>query len=377
MLEDEHTLGDNRSRHEPSDTDLVPKTEVKLVRRNTHPAGLPVIAATLTVLLALSIAYANHQWSSYHWERPDANELVLTIGDCHTPSPHTNWHALLNAVAANWDWIPEYGNVPDFGVSKSSCGSGDIESYNDNYGDSGWLGIATIRITRGRDKHIVRGESKVNEYFITLNGYDGFDESIEWQHVLCQEIGHTFGLDHTDGDTCMNSDTRPLREPDPNYHDGEQLAEMYAHNHASDSGGGGGPGGPGGGGPPGPGGRGGQAPPSATAIARAFWAEQYESDAEMFAAADLVVEATVVSSAFNRVVGQGAAAVPVSQVLLQVTQALSGPAPQTIVLEQTRGLGLEIDDDPGYVQGDSYTLFLRQTGPNTFRTVNPDGRIRQ
>jgi len=45
-------------------------------------------------------------------------------------------------------------------------------------------------------------------------------------------------------------------------------------------------------------------------------------------------------------------------------------------LEQTRGPSLEIADDPGYVQGDNYTLYLREIDNNTYRTVNPDGRIR-
>ena len=47
-----------------------------------------------------------------------------------------------------------------------------------------------------------------------------------------------------------------------------------------------------------------------------------------------------------------------------------------IVLEPTRGPEMEIEDDPGYVQGDSYTLYLREIDNNTYRTVNPDGRIR-
>jgi len=37
---------------------------------------------------------------------------------------------------------------------------------------------------------------------------------------------------------------------------------------------------------------------------------------------------------------------------------------------------LEIEDDPGYVTGDGYTLFLRQTGAKSYRVVNPNGRIR-
>ena len=40
-------------------------------------------------------------------------------------------------------------------------------------------------------------------------------------------------------------------------------------------------------------------------------------------------------------------------------------------------LGLELVDDPGYVSGDDYVLYLREINTNTYRTVNPDGRILQ
>ena len=58
------------------------------------------------------------------------------------------------------------------------------------------------------------------------------------QHVICQEIGHTFGLDHqsTDGsslNTCMdyyhNMSDMDLLSTHPNQHDYDQLAKIYKH----------------------------------------------------------------------------------------------------------------------------------------------------
>ena len=46
-------------------------------------------------------------------------------------------------------------------------------------------------------------------------------------------------------------------------------------------------------------------------------------------------------------------------------------------MEQSRGPGFEIEDDPGYVRDDDYILYLRLIGTNTYRIVNPDGRVRQ
>lgn len=58
------------------------------------------------------------------------------------------------------------------------------------------------------------------------------------QHVICQEIGHTFGLDHqsTDGsslNTCMdyyhNTSAKDTKSTHPNQHDYDELAIIYAH----------------------------------------------------------------------------------------------------------------------------------------------------
>lgn len=352
------------------------------------------------VLFTASAATANHQWSNYHWERQSSTEpITLSIEDNHTPAT-PNWSALLDStrsgtasdgtsyssVGAALEWNDPDGTVVNYGDYFSVHvvnNNGVIESFNDDYGDTGWLGVATIRITRGRNKHIVDGESKVNDYYVAepvINGepYDGFNEEIEWLHVLCQEIGHTFGVDHnregadggTPDDTCMNDETRPLRYPNTNDHDDELMVsnEMYGHDH-DDSGGGGGGGG--GGGP------GGCHPVfGCQGISHVVWAEHYETLEQMFDAADLVVRASVLSSAFDGYVGRGQAAVPITQVILRIEETFKGTSRPVIVLEQTRGPGLELREDPGYVSGDEYLLYLRQVDNREFRTVNPDGRIR-
>jgi len=324
------------------------------------------IFAALGMFYLTQDLYASHQWSSYHWEKKNVTELTLTIGDNHDVTL-ADWPFIFGDVVSNWD-IYSGAYLSVVGVSG---GQGDIESFNDNYGDTGWLGLASISVKRGKNKHIVSGTSKVNDYYITLAGYDGFDEPIEWQHVFCQEVGHTFGLDHNENgatggepdDTCMNSGQRPLRFPTPNVHDTEQLDLMYAEDHGDgDDGGGKKP----------------KCHPKfgCQGATHAIWAEQYSSEEEMFSASDLVVRATVVSSKLNRKVGRADRAIPVTRVVLKVTEKLKGSANKVVLLEQTRGPNLEIADDPGYVTNDSYTLYLRQTGSKTYRIVNPDGRIR-
>ena len=246
-----------------------------------------------------------------------------------------------------------------------------IQSYNGYYGNTGWLGAAFISI-RDFEGHLRLGEAYVNEYYIQdySPSYLGFNDETEWRGVMCQEIGHVFGLDHTGEDTCMNTVDRNPMNDTPNDHDAAQLTIMM-HDH--------GDGGTSGGEPKVCNKKGKPAGCVAGASrGRAVWAEWYETEADMFDAADLVVSATVLNgSSFDRTVGRADRLLPVSRVVLKVSDWIKGDSRPVIVLNQTRGLGLELVDDPGYVSGDDYVLYLREINTNTYRTVNPHGRILQ
>ena len=57
---------------------------------------------------------------------------------------------------------------------------------------------------------------------------------------MCQEVGHTLGLDHQDEDfdnrnlgTCMDYTSDPTTNQHPNQHDYEQLEIIYSHVEAT------------------------------------------------------------------------------------------------------------------------------------------------
>ena len=92
-----------------------------------------------------------------------------------------------------------------------------------------WLGVAKIKLDGAG--HIQEGKVELNVRY--LNSLT----AAEWDHVLCQEIGHTLGLDHNrDGatggnpdNTCMNDQGHLGEYTAPNIHDLEQLLAIYNH----------------------------------------------------------------------------------------------------------------------------------------------------
>ena len=113
--------------------------------------------------------------------------------------------------------------------------AGTVQVCNRTYGNNGWLGLASINITGG--VHITQGSAKMNDTYFNTPTYNNPNEKL---HVICQEIGHTFVLDHTseDGssqDTCMDyfsntgANAGSTLSTHPNAHDYQQLSSIYAH----------------------------------------------------------------------------------------------------------------------------------------------------
>jgi hypothetical protein len=199
-----------------------------------------VVAACALVVLGAGSAFASHSWSNYHWER-SSNPLHLDIGS----NVSSGWAGHLNTAEGDWDQSTVLDLTVVGGAGLKNCGpvAGRVEVCNDRYGyrNGGWLGIAQIWLSGG---HIVQGVVKVNDTF--LFGGGTYDSPAWRQMVMCQEVGHTFGLDHQDEDfdndnlgTCMDYTADPSSNQHPNAHDYEQLESIYAHTDGGSGGGGG------------------------------------------------------------------------------------------------------------------------------------------
>jgi hypothetical protein len=194
------------------------------------------LAALLALAFATS-ASASHSWGNpaYHWART-ANPFTLRLVDTMT----ANWDDNLAVARTDWDASsvlnlqPEAGSDRDRDRKRCQPISGKVRSCNANYGFNGWLGLAQIWISNG--VHIVQGIAKMNDSYLASSSYSETNR----QHVICQEIGHDFGLGHQDEsgadlNTCMDY-ARALDNAHPNSHDYQQLATIYnSHLDASNS----------------------------------------------------------------------------------------------------------------------------------------------
>ena len=219
-------------------------------RWSTRPlAVLSMVVAILIV--SAGPVQANHAWSTYHWATT-VTPFTLQLGNNMTG----DWPPHLATASADWSSTAYDGQTDAFGTlvknplrtpvvagasnRRCSATSGRVEVCNGKYGQNGWLGLAQIWLSNG---HIVQGTAKMNDTYFNTSTYNNPNEKL---HVVCQEVGHTFGLDHQDVsgaslNTCMDyfsntgSNASSTASTHPNLHDYGQLTKIYNHNDGYNS----------------------------------------------------------------------------------------------------------------------------------------------
>jgi hypothetical protein len=176
---------------------------------------------------ATTVAYADHAWSTYHWART-SNPLALQVVDSVTEDWQSTFEMSLDMWNRSEVLSMAVTSADDAKNTRKRCQmvKGQMHVCNAAYGYNGWLGLATIGIDV--NGHIDQGTAKVNDSYATY-----WTDTVEKNHVMCQETGHVFGLGHTSEDgssqkTCMDYSNDPDSEW-PNAHDYEQLAQIYFH----------------------------------------------------------------------------------------------------------------------------------------------------
>ena len=203
--------------------------------------SLVVVAVSVAAGMFSLIAYASHSWGGYHWSRT-VNPFNLKLGD-----NVSTWDSYLSTTSGDWsvstvldtEVVPGNTNALKGKNTPKNCvpTSGRVEVCNSKYGNNGWLGVASIWVSGG---HITQGTVKVNDTYFNTARYN----TPAWRNlVMCQEVGHTLGLDHQNETydtpnlgTCMDYTSDPdgtingwLSNEHPNQHDYDQLETIYAH----------------------------------------------------------------------------------------------------------------------------------------------------
>ncbi len=184
------------------------------------------LLSALLVVFALvggGMAEAKHAWNDYRWATRD-REVNLYVDRA---SLRGQWNWVAPPVLADWDRSERValGTTPEGKQGVVTVESGD-------YGASGWLGVAMVRLDS--QHRIVAGRVRLNEWYWATGRVRGLRAR---QQVLCQEFGHVLGLDHQLTDSCMNDDPTSLGSwVSPNAHDYEQLEQLYRAPDGYDSG---------------------------------------------------------------------------------------------------------------------------------------------
>lgn len=186
------------------------------------------VVILLFIVFGSSAVSASHSWGNYHWGR-QSNPFNLKLGD----NLSSIWDPYLNTSSGDWSLSSVFDtSIVTGGTNARRCRptNGRVEVCNYRYGNNGWLGLAQIWVN---NDHIYQGLVKANDTYFNKSTYN----TLGWKNlVMCQEIGHTLGLDHQDEifdnpplGTCMDYSSDPTPNQHPNQHDYDQLESIYAH----------------------------------------------------------------------------------------------------------------------------------------------------
>ncbi|HEY9422223.1 MAG TPA: hypothetical protein VIW92_12470 [Thermoanaerobaculia bacterium] len=290
-------------------------------RKSVFVAGILLIAG-----LAGSAAQA-HQWGC--WIQRDRNIAIRNAsGGGQADAAISDWH---NMTILNFNYV--------------SSGE-EIYVFNANSGATGWAGLA--RITNYSGCTIYRATAQVNTYY-----YSGTSTAARGIH--CQEIGHGFGLDHSNDGGCMGagywySVTNAYR---PVTHNVNDVGSMYQNKHNG---------------------------VDHEAVSPKFHANWFHNPRTLGEATRLSTHVVVATANFATdgdpiSIGEEGT-IPSQRVHFTVKNSRKGSlkAGESFVLFQNGNDQNRFDEDPSYKAGHRYLLFLTEREDGTYMVIGPAGR---
>lgn len=307
----------------------------------------------VVALLVSTMPVAAHQWSC--WRQPNTTVVTRNFGG-------------LSGLAAQA--IAEWDNETCLSIPLVNYHT-EVSAYDGFYGNTGWAGLASIQSASGCN--ITHCHAQVNRsYSYSNNGYRG---------IYCQEIGHCFGLDHSNDGGCMGGGYYYSISSGTGYtvvqHNTNDIASMY--------------------------GCGGALTPvtaaHSTAPTRdefldeiapeqprvhAYWHNHPRTLAETIDLARSIVVARVVGvwdaeDIVTPVEGLNDAnesRIPNQRIGFEVERRLDGKIDRYFELFHTGNEEFVLSGDPPYEVGEAYVLFVTLRDDGTYLVVSPEGRYR-
>ena len=198
----------------------------------------------IVVLMMIPLGVqAHHGWTfagfQLHWPRLN-NMLTFEARNYLTG----DWPKYFGVAVKDWNSSKSLNvrAIPGGAVGDCLPNSNCMHMFNGNYGANGWLGLATVGgyfVDHEGDGvfdqiHLNVGATYMNDYYFDSQPF--YNTPVWRQVVMCQEMGHIFGLGHNDENfdnpstgTCMDYSNDPSPNQHPNAHDFDTLAEIYNH----------------------------------------------------------------------------------------------------------------------------------------------------
>jgi hypothetical protein len=158
-----------------------------------------------------------------HWGNDQRNGLGLNFVN----SMSLDWHEFFDEAVEDWDAAPSlFLTTSQDGLLSCNHLRGKIRVCNDEFGDTGWLGINEAiyyEYGDGKENIIVSSVAKINESYLR----EASDS--QKQYVVCHEIGHAFALAHRyEEGSCLIATTQKFSlNMRPDSVDFEKLQNLY------------------------------------------------------------------------------------------------------------------------------------------------------
>jgi hypothetical protein len=260
-----------------------------------------------------------------------------------------------NTTSSASQAVADWNNLTILNLSSVSSGE-ETYVFNANSGNTGWGGLATITNYSGCT--ILRATAQLNTYYSwTTNAARG---------VHCQEVGHTFGLDHSNDGGCMGGGYwydigthYTIVQSNIN-----EIGSLYANRVANQT-------------PEHPV----VGPEAGAPRYHGYWINHPHSIADATRIAKAVVVATVTDvtpgdDIVTRDPDGNVQRIPTERVHFTVKRSHKGDLAvgESFVLYQNGNEQNRFDEDPSYRVGSRHLLMLNPREDGTYMVISPEGR---